>query len=481
MKAVPLERSVFQVEGGRNMKKAAGILLLLSFFLLNSMVSTAVEGEERRWQDESVYYIAVDRFFNSDRSNDEQVDVEDPQAYQGGDLAGLTSQLDYIEELGFTTIQLSPVMANAPGGFHGFWVTDFQAVEEQLGTMKEMRAFVQEAHDRDLKVVLDLPLFTAAEHPWLEDDTKSSWLKEGVTDALLSWLDDLPQLNMEKEAAAAYMEETMEFWEEEAGVDGFHVISQTGVEMMEEKDSVLYTTSLEEAGDLPEQMRNVFEAPGAVAGIASSATGVQQLDGPFTGRFTHEAVENGQNPITRWRLGLTYLFTTPGVPVVYYGSETPLDDGGDPETVPMINVKAGNEELKQRIEKLTSMRDQYPAMTRGGYEELYNDNGLIVFERRDEEESLIVAINNAAETKTAELDHLDSGLQLRGLLQDGVVREQSDGTYRLAMDRETADVFIIEENSGYNWLFIGFVGGVLLLFTVAVIILSRKSRSSEKA
>ncbi|WP_027956492.1 alpha-amylase family glycosyl hydrolase [Halobacillus kuroshimensis] len=466
------------------MKKAAGILLLLPFFLLNSMVSTAGEGEERRWQDESVYYIAVDRFFNSDRSNDEQVDVEDPQAYQGGDFAGLTSQLDYIEELGFTTIQLSPVMANAPGGFHGFWVTDFRSVEEQYGTMEEMRAFVQEAHDRDLRVVLDLPLFTAAEHPWLKDETKSSWLKEGVTEAPVSWLDDLPQLNMDNKETAAYIKETMNFWMEEAEVDGFHLVSQTGLEMTEDLDDILYTTSVADSKEFSQPLRDVFAAPGAVKGKAvdnSGETVVQHLDGPFTGRFTHEAVENGQNPITRWRLGLTYIFTTPGLPVVYYGSETPLDDGGNPEAAPMINVKAGNEELKQRVEKLTSMREQYPAITRGDYEELYNDNGLIVFERSDEEESLIVAINNASETKTAELDHLDSGLQLRGLLQDGVVREQSDGTYRLAMDRETADVFIMEEDSGYNWLFIGFVGGVLLLFTVAVIILSRKSRSSEKA
>ncbi|MYL30568.1 hypothetical protein GLW03_12110 [Halobacillus halophilus] len=460
------------------MKKAAGILLLIPLFLLYSLNDGAVEGEERRWQDESVYYIAVDRFFNSDRSNDEQVDVQDPQAYHGGDLSGLTSQLDYIEELGFTTLQLSPVMANAPGGFHGFWVTDFQAVEEHLGTMEEMRSFVKEAHDRDIKVVLDFPLFTAADHSWTGEETKAGWLKEGVTDAPVSWLDDLPQLDMDNEAARTYIEETMQFWEEEAGVDGFHLVSQTD-EMMKEEDAVFYTTHLQEAGDLPQQLRNVFQAPGAVEGISSDVR-VQQLDGPFTGRFTHEAVENGQNPITRWRLGLTYVFTTPGVPVVYYGSETPLDDGGDPETVPMINVKAGNEDLKQRIEKLTSMRDQYPAITRGEYEELYNENGLLVFERRDEGESLMVAINNAAETKTAELDHLGSGLQLRGLLQDGVVREQADGTYRLAMDRETADVFIIEENSGYNWLFIGFVGSVLLLFTVAVIVLSRKSRQREK-
>jgi alpha-amylase len=63
--------------------------------------------------------------------------------------------LDYIKSLGMTTIWLTPVMDNAPLGYHGYWIHDFYEVDEHFGTLDDFKELVDEAHKRDMKVILD--------------------------------------------------------------------------------------------------------------------------------------------------------------------------------------------------------------------------------------------------------------------------------------------------------------------------------------
>ncbi|WP_394219861.1 alpha-amylase family glycosyl hydrolase [Halobacillus trueperi] len=469
------------------MKRTLMLLACLPFLLGLPMGAEAAENGERQWQDESVYYIVVDRFMNGDMNNNEGVDLEDPNAYHGGDLSGIVDQLDYIKELGFTTIQLSPIMQNDGDSYHGFHVSDFRNVEEHFGTMEEARQVVEEAHARDIKVIFDLPIgFVSQSHPWVEDGDRSEWLTGEEVASEHPWFNQLVEVDVNQEAVSTFYKETMDFWKEKTEVDGFRVITN-GADLSEtslqEDPRIMYTSSIKEDPPFRKEAREAFSQAGNPLTdllTEEDLTQSHHLDFYDVSRFTHEAVVEGQNPITRWQLALTHLFTAPGVPVVYYGTETPLDDGGNPQNLPMMNFKAGDEKLKKRIEKLTSMREQFPALTRGDYRELYNEDGLAVFKRTYEDNEMIVAINNAEETRTMTLEELEDDHQLRGLLHDGLVRQQSDGSYRLGMERETADVFIVEPNSGYNWLFIGFVGGVLSLFVIAVTAISLKNRKADK-
>ncbi|MBN9655798.1 hypothetical protein J0K78_16105 [Halobacillus sp. GSS1] len=469
------------------MKRAIMLLACLPFLLGLPLAAGAEESGEKQWQDESVYYIVVDRFMNGDMDNNEGVDLGDSNAYHGGDLSGIVDQLDYIKELGFTTIQLSPIMQNDEDSYHGFHVSDFRNVEEHFGTVEEAKQVVEEAHARDIKVIFDLPIgFVSENHPWTENDARSAWLTGEEVVSEHPWFNQLPQVDVNDESVAAYFKETMEFWKEETGVDGFRVItdgSDLSETSLQDSPLIVYTSSIDEDHLFRTVTREAFSQAGNSLNdllIEENHTQPHQLDFYDVSRFTHEAVVEGQNPITRWQLALTHAFTAPGIPVLYYGTETPIDDGGDPQNLPMMNFKAGDEKMKKRIEKLTSMREQFPALTRGDYRELYNEDGLAVFKRTYEGNAMIIAINNAEETRTTTLEGLEDDHQLRGLLHDGLVRQQSDGSYRLGMERETADVFIVEPNSGYNWLFIGFVGGVLSLFVIAVTVISLKNRKADK-
>ena len=144
-----------QKEGGAEMKKGVLSLILIPFLLFYALPVGAVEKEERKWQDETIYFLMVDRFNNSDSKNDFNVNAKDPLAYHGGDFQGIIDQLDYLKDMGFTAIWLTPIFDNAGKAYHGYWINDFYKTEAHFGTMATFKKLVKEAHKRDMKVILD--------------------------------------------------------------------------------------------------------------------------------------------------------------------------------------------------------------------------------------------------------------------------------------------------------------------------------------
>lgn len=130
---------------------------------------------ERAPEDEFIYFLLPDRFENGDPSNDRGglegdrlttgFDPTHKGFYHGGDLKGLASRLDYIQALGATAIWLGPIYKNKPvqgppgresAGYHGYWITDFTTVDPHFGTKEDLRALVDQAHARGIKVYLDI-------------------------------------------------------------------------------------------------------------------------------------------------------------------------------------------------------------------------------------------------------------------------------------------------------------------------------------
>ena len=88
-----------------------------------------------------------------------------------GDFKGLTSKLDYLQDLGVNGIWLMPIM-NSPS-YHKYDVTDYKSINPEYGTIDEFKKFVEEAHSRNIKVVVDLILnHTGSDHPWFQSAIK---------------------------------------------------------------------------------------------------------------------------------------------------------------------------------------------------------------------------------------------------------------------------------------------------------------------
>lgn len=124
--------------------------LLFAFVLFASNVSA---------QDEIVYHVFQRSFFDSNQDGI-------------GDLKGINQKLDYLEDLGVTTILLTPLYAS--DFYHNYFAYDFEAIDPEYGTMKDYVALVKEVHKRKMKIYQDVEMqYVAGEHPWFKESYKN--------------------------------------------------------------------------------------------------------------------------------------------------------------------------------------------------------------------------------------------------------------------------------------------------------------------
>ncbi len=115
------------------------------------------------WRDEVIYQLMVDRFANGSASNDFRLDPNPTSLgrFKGGDWQGVIDNLDYLQELGVTTLWISPIVRNVDAdagfdGYHGYWAQHLERLNPHFGDLATLRRMVDECHDRGIKVVLDI-------------------------------------------------------------------------------------------------------------------------------------------------------------------------------------------------------------------------------------------------------------------------------------------------------------------------------------
>ena len=197
-----------------------------------------------------LYLITPDRFANGDAQNDnwDEVNVNrgNPNARHGGDLAGIGARLDYLNELGITTLWLNPIQENKmPGGsYHGYAITDFYKVDPRFGSNEAFRALTRAAHTKGMKMVMDMVLnHCGSSHWWMADPPSKDWINnEGLflqtNHATVSVMDvhassterrvfqdgwftrGMPDLNQRNRHLATYLIQNSVWWIEYARIDG---------------------------------------------------------------------------------------------------------------------------------------------------------------------------------------------------------------------------------------------------------------------
>jgi len=197
-----------------------------------------------------MYLITPDRFANGNPGNDNLDDVivnrQNPNARHGGDLEGISKHLDYLKDLGVTTIWLNPVQENRmPGGsYHGYSITDYYKIDPRFGTNEEFKAFIKSAHDKGLKIVMDMVLnHCGSSHWWMKDLPSKDWINNNgvyvqTNHATVSVMDvhaapsersaflngwfvrSMPDLNQTNPHLAVYLIQNTIWWIEYARIDG---------------------------------------------------------------------------------------------------------------------------------------------------------------------------------------------------------------------------------------------------------------------
>jgi len=494
---------------GEGMKRLLWMGLTVIFAV--SVYAVPAFADTRELEDEIVYEIIVDRFNNGNYEIDEDVDIDNPKMYHGGDLEGITKKLDDLENIGVTTIALSPIMTNADNGYHGYWIVDFMDINKHFGTFEDLEQLVSEAHSRDIKVVLEFVTnYISEAHPIAMDTNKTDWIRSDSVEGP-EWTDAVVELNQDHPEVQAYLLEAASFWLEETDIDGFvlQAVEQSSVDFLESftktlKDQyndiyllgdvygnldnmseLLEKTAFDaiDNDELSNLISDVFSEPEQpVSQIYEASEAADELsslvfvDDKYSKRFTQKFSENRRNTLTAWTLALTYMYTTPGTPIILQGSEVGMYGEDAEDSQRLVPFISGEPELKEFHDRISSLRGEFAALRKGDFEIVDSSDAMAVFKRTYEDQTMFIAINNGTESDYVDVKNVESGKMLRGYLEDNIIRENEEGNYRIGIPRESVEVYEVVDNEGINWVFLSLVIGVMAVFIVGVVFLTVKQK-----
>lgn len=398
-----------------------------------------------------IYQVLVDRFSDGDPTNNDtghgEYNPNDLGFYHGGDWAGLTSKLGYIADLGVTAIWISPVSSQEPlsrdgteASYHGYFTHDFATPNEHFGSTAELQTLIDTAHSLGLKMILDVVPNHTADYLAGTSTTYSpttyapasplnnssyfhhagdclfdgSETQAQIESCDLGGLDDLDQSNA---YVSNYLMTAYQDWVN-MGFDGVRVDAARSIPQswLQTLETSLGMPSFGEVfvGDVnyvaPYQnyewgvldfpyfftVRQAFSADTDMNALGDLFAQDYKyanpnrletfLDNHDRARFLTWADDNYQ----RLRSALTFLLTSRGVPVIYYGTEQALDGNGNANEVPIANkdnrqdMTSFNESapIYTHIQRLTTIKKAYPALQVGTQREMWKDTNVYAFSRR---------------------------------------------------------------------------------------------------
>ncbi|MGA2244164.1 MAG: alpha-amylase family glycosyl hydrolase [Verrucomicrobiota bacterium] len=356
-----------------------------------------------------------------------------PRAFSPeGNLNGVTARLDQLKNLGVTVLWLMPIHpigAEQRKGSYGspYAARDYYAINPDYGTSDDFRRLVFEAHQRGLRVILDVVLLHTAwdsvlmSHPEFYKHDASGKIIPPVPE----W-NDVAGLNYDRPELRQYLIAMLEYWVKEFDLDGFRcdTASMVPTSFWEDARAALAKikpdiTMLAEA-DKPELLTNAFDIDYAwpllntvrnVLGGSAPASDIQRTWEKDLQRYPRGALrltmsDNHDQPRAVACFGVSgalaasaLMFTLDGVPLLYNGMEVgDASESGDPalfERVPIFWHPKGRPPLTQIYRDLIKLRKQFPAFRTGQVQWLHNsdEGALLTYLRTDGKDEFFVALN----------------------------------------------------------------------------------------
>lgn len=343
------------------------------------------------WDEAVVYFMMTDRFFDGNESNNkasgEKTYGKNPGLYHGGDFAGVTAKLDYLQDLGVNTIWITPIVKNVEGvavtgegsdkvpynaAYHGYWASDFTKLNPTLGTTKEFETMISEAHKRGMRIMVDIVVNHAGYGSESTSTFAGMFRDKGTSEGdIKSWQDGLPDFETEKPDVRAKLVEWQTSWMKNYGVDYFRV------DTVKHVDSTTWAALKNSTTEVNPSFKMIGEYFGAGYASNGSTLGTGQMDADLdfdfndqatsfisgnissvekflsarnsalnnaymTGQFLSSHDENGfkaslmdgksytEDQATSAALvAATLQLTAKGIPVIYYGEEVGLSGLND--------------------------------------------------------------------------------------------------------------------------------------------------------
>lgn len=222
--------------------------VMYPLFNREKFIPQAIDGSD------IIYLITPDRFANGDLSNDSRIhykespDLKNLFGRHGGDIAGISDYVSYIDSMGFTAIWSSPLLVNdqPKASYHGYAATDLYSIDERMGSLASYVALAEQLHARDMKLIMDfVPNHIGHKHWWMDDLPFKNWIngdgstlthhnrnvmhdpyaiaseKEAFT---TGWfVETMPDLNQRNPFMHQYLLQNAIWWVETAKLDGLRI------------------------------------------------------------------------------------------------------------------------------------------------------------------------------------------------------------------------------------------------------------------
>ncbi len=401
-----------------------------------------------QWAREAVVYqVFLDRF--APDPGQAWIQPDSLSGFYGGTLRGLISRLDYIQDLGFSAIWISPVFASPT--HHGYDASDLFTVEPRLGTNADLLEFFAEAHKRGMRVILDFVAnHWSVEHATFQDAQRNpdspyrnwyTWAQWPTEYASYFGVRELPELNLAYGPARAHMLEAASYWLR-AGADGLRLDYAYGPghdfwaefrracrtakpdcwlfgEIIHHADMLRsYSGRMDGVLDflLARALRDTF-----TRGLMDLAELTAFLDGHeryFPAEFVRPAFLDNHDmnrflfmrhgDSTTLKLGALLLFSLAGPPIVYYGTEVgvtqerPIHGENnfgifEEARQPMKWGAEQDADLHAFFRRLVELRRSLPALVHGSRTVVYLDAAAGLYAQvRDGAQPVITVLNLGA-------------------------------------------------------------------------------------
>ena len=366
-----------------------------------------------------------------------------------GDLNAITARLDELNDLGVNILWLMPIHPIGQEKRKGtlgspFSVRDFYAINPDYGTTNDFRRLIQEAHQRGMKVVMDI---VAGQTSWDSVLMKHpDFYLHDTNGAIIppdpAWT-DVAGLNYANPEVRRYMINMMKYWLQDYGVDGFRcdVAPNVPLDFWEAARAELEKVNpqviiLADAGAKPELLTDAFDVDSSwalVYMLDSVMSGVEpayyikesweHTDQQFPKGALHlRFTDNHEEPRAVARYGMdgalaaqVLMLTLDGVPLFYNGMEVgDATESADPalfEKMPVFWHPAGRPPLRDIYRDLIKLRRQYAAFYSGNVIWVQNTapGQVVSFLRQDTNDEFLILINLSSEPVTGSIELPNAG------------------------------------------------------------------------
>ncbi|WP_314348493.1 alpha-amylase family protein [Mammaliicoccus vitulinus] len=465
--------------------------LIITVILIAPLFNGYAFAQDKEYKDVKyprIYSLVVDRFMNGNNDNNKMIknNEKSKDLPLGGDFQGIESKLDYIHDMGFNTIHISPVFSHEQNDFLGYKVNNYDEIDNVLGGEKAFKSLISEIHKKDMKIIVDMPTTYTGEFKQsvngdlnkvqqsyfkndkfidLKDNENQGIYKDKVKSFVDQYDVDGISMNIVQDDidAQAFLPE---------GLDTYGIINKDGIDAKNFKH--LSTNKTRTA------IQNAFKTVDTEIPDYKQDGEVLIADTWFTERFTKHAANENMFPGTRIKQMMTYMWGYKGPIMMNYGTEIAVN-GSKIETINQLQNFRTDKEVINYLEKISETFKQYQELLEGDVKVLPHDKGTNVFYYDTNTVDYILNINDSSNSKKVTLTdkEIEKNKMLSGLILGDSIKNKNN-QYNLITDREESELYAVIDERGLNNGY--FVAAILvvLLFGLFIFLVSRRSKRQRK-